>query len=1500
MNATIYNSNIRTWLHRLVEEIQLANSLNLHNDAVQAENFFCDFLNRVFGWKLTNANQESFNQDTFDLVDKRRKIYVQVTSTKSCKKKYDKLIESAGQIPKGASLILLYMSKKVKADYLKKRKIKGVNYEGYDLFKLLTSIYYTKKTAISLRPLNDLLQAELAPIVIAQGSSGSDTARSPIQALRTKDGINRVQLLTDLFVFTQKDDGLLTGGPGYGKSFIIDQLQNVYREKGLQCFVIRINELITGDDADISEQIGLGANWLKALQSVSAGKTKHLLVFDAFDTAKDAKINAAILKYIAASKRQLAGFNILASVRTYDAMKSFALRELFPQELANRNVSCRHFEVPELTSDELQSFLKKHRLTDIYDKTHESLKTFLTVPYFLDLFYQLTGKNRKISDREIKAIHSEEQLLHAYWSHKVPMNSTKELFLEKLAQILSGKEALSCRRSEIISEQNIAVYDELVSDGLLSSGIPSQHVSYSHNILLDYAISRYVLLESAREMIAFVEQKQRHPFIFRSSYVFFYSRLWVGNRDLFWEHYVAISQLSTPLFRLFHQTVLNYVLSTCFETTADLEKVFTLPEEERARAIRKILESIRFVRKTDIGSTEISLFLQCSQQIHPAFIWELGFLINVAIVTAKQQSSSGNLRILAACSSHYLAHVLQYRKQPELKFAMERNGGSWAIKNYCELFSLQENPEVLIQQVLDILKEEDFPITLLYHLAEYFVSILSLNPELAVTIYNTIYRHSETSTKETYLGGSVVMALRSNRQQDFNSLIHRLEKVFVDMLKVAPETVIKLGCELVNYTLLDQRTYYKERPELKIEFAGKECAYVTDHSFYEYKEEKEYGILSHVNNIFKFLHDELNQEHIIQVRRYLVCFAQYAKASTLWIRLLRFISKRKPHFKNQAFQLLCNGVLLGSTELTYHIGDLIKTYWTGFSKREQKLVEQKIASLTVSLSNVYDEDDLLVLKQKLLSCIPATSVNTEEADALLTKYGRSEPEPDDSSSILRPYNESKADKMHRLGLNTGNTDDVNLYDNLLTVESFYSSYHGQQTKKLLKSTYTAVYQTARKLFDTVNHENHYNKKIVSHTHYEVALFAKLLVERKIKLPVEIKAWIHTVCDYCMTEPAYMRPYEDGDISTRLGGFSPNARSIAVDILVALLYTEKTEAIMNALRTLMSDNTQHIRFKALGTLNYFWGYHRDIFWAILRERLPIEQDGLCLQILIKSVNYRDIIEAYTSEVENVIVQFRDIVFIRDIADEIVRSYANLLITLHIYHHNTIAKDIIKECTDSKKFSRQLLILSLPLINPNKKDFDDATYPDEHRQVIDMVKNILVNAFDRMSEKQLDDPAINDDLETIDFCIQQLYFTVIREKEKETDKPFIQRNRKAYFGLVKELLSLTVERSKGIHGGFMVAHTGYYFMQLVNELFDYDPAFMLELSVGIVDCAAANNFTYDSSTLGEIIKLSERIFSDHKDLLSDPVHFKGLLSILDHFSNSGWQEALELTWKLKDIF
>ena len=59
------------------------NILDLH---LHSENFYRDFLNLLFGWKLENLNKVSQNVEAIDLIDNSNKIIIQVSSTNTKQK----------------------------------------------------------------------------------------------------------------------------------------------------------------------------------------------------------------------------------------------------------------------------------------------------------------------------------------------------------------------------------------------------------------------------------------------------------------------------------------------------------------------------------------------------------------------------------------------------------------------------------------------------------------------------------------------------------------------------------------------------------------------------------------------------------------------------------------------------------------------------------------------------------------------------------------------------------------------------------------------------------------------------------------------------------------------------------------------------------------------------------------------------------------------------------------------------------------------------------------------------------------------------------------------------------------------------------------------------------------------------------------------------------------------------------------------------------------------
>lgn len=72
-----------------IEHHQSINDLSLN---IHGENYFRDVFNHVYGLNLQNANFESFNFPSIDLIDKGNKIAYQITTTKS-KEKIDKTLE---------------------------------------------------------------------------------------------------------------------------------------------------------------------------------------------------------------------------------------------------------------------------------------------------------------------------------------------------------------------------------------------------------------------------------------------------------------------------------------------------------------------------------------------------------------------------------------------------------------------------------------------------------------------------------------------------------------------------------------------------------------------------------------------------------------------------------------------------------------------------------------------------------------------------------------------------------------------------------------------------------------------------------------------------------------------------------------------------------------------------------------------------------------------------------------------------------------------------------------------------------------------------------------------------------------------------------------------------------------------------------------------------------------------------------------------------------------
>lgn len=81
MNRTTYFNYIEEKLNTLAYRIEARSKLNLLELNIHSENFFASLCNIIFDLELENLNFSSQNIDGIDLIDRKNKVVVQVSST---------------------------------------------------------------------------------------------------------------------------------------------------------------------------------------------------------------------------------------------------------------------------------------------------------------------------------------------------------------------------------------------------------------------------------------------------------------------------------------------------------------------------------------------------------------------------------------------------------------------------------------------------------------------------------------------------------------------------------------------------------------------------------------------------------------------------------------------------------------------------------------------------------------------------------------------------------------------------------------------------------------------------------------------------------------------------------------------------------------------------------------------------------------------------------------------------------------------------------------------------------------------------------------------------------------------------------------------------------------------------------------------------------------------------------------------------------------------------
>jgi hypothetical protein len=137
-------------------------------------------------------------------------------------------------------------------------------------------------------------------------------------------------------------------------------------------------------------------------------------------------------------------------------------------------------------------------------------------------------------------------------------------------------------------------------------------------------------------------------------------------------------------------------------------------------------------------------------------------------------------------------------------------------------------------------------------------------------------------------------------------------------------------------------------------------------------------------------------------------------------------------------------------------------------------------------------------------------------------------------------------------------------------------------------------------------------------------------------------------------------------------------------------------------------------------------------------------------------------------------------------------------------------------------------------------------------------------------------------------------------QRAEYPLDDARREKFFSASLPVLNKVIGFGANKDTGMLLAPTAHYFMKLLNGMLRYNPALVLWMARDVVMSSERFNFTIDSLALGEAVQLVESLLADHRAQIQDDASIKNLVELLDCFAEVGWPEALQLVWRLDEIY
>lgn len=1341
--------------------------------------------------------------------------------------------------------------------------------------------------------------------------------------------IERSHLHEHLYLFATSGNGILIGQPGSGKTYELKSLSKRLHEEKIPFFFITVDKLPVNSDRQLLDELDIEKppddplfdifSYLEE-ERLKRGRTTGILIFDSLDAARSPDSQAYYLDLIRRCISRLDNkWNVIVSVRIYDAKKSPTLLSLFPSKdltpcpitFIRDDIGCRHFWIPGLDDAEIdQAILQIPPLSAVYDHASKEFKQLVRIPFNLWLIENLMSNRSQ--DINCSGIQSETHLLKLFWERRIfegYLGESKQVVLTRITREMVDKQSLSIRKEAVFDFSADEAWSQLLSTGILESSSNNQRISYSHNILFDYVVSVLILEEDPDQFIEYLNESTTRPIFLRPSLSFFFTRLLIDQHETFWEIYWKISPTEKCHLRPFIQLLPT---TTVARGATDLAQLKPLIERLRdgkndaKNAVRDILRALISVNVALKDALWLDFLDLLSPYLDETFAWDLAVYLNAILDRAREGNDVAFLQMCGKISRELFTWVWRKREKRDKRY-FDNLGARWATYLVTKTFDTDPvASKNLLKEVLSLLKtESNFDISYIFWLTDETGQILESDPEFLKEIYVAVFGHEETSDEITALG-SPVLPLTSNRRQDYEVCIFNLTKSFSKFIERAPP----LAAETAVWCIQESKRVVpvRDQEEEYFTFRGKDARYAQDGSIYRDLK------LPYIDDTFKLA--DLLFGHIQELAKsgdtekiddILDTFRDHVRSPIFWRRLLRISTEYPDIFSERVSELCTASPVLSHRDTIYDVCQFIEVAVDYLSPQQILQIEKTILKLPDGKEEPHRERMFEKYVKLLIGKIPLRYLQTPDGRAIRIDMEEKKEIPDNIPPISH---EATVEFYTREDWLTDQGVDIKAPENQKLLEcsqKFESFVERWQNEIPPTEDIHSIYDTAHEAYSELNHSPDLDRHVCNDAWTNLARCVEAM-SRGIKDldTIEFKFCRQVLFDCAVHEEPHYNPQYDSQFTSP--AWSPAPRHSAAEGLPWLATRRKDAKIIEVIEQLTKDDVPSVRYLATQELFRIWFKCPEEFWRIMQDIAKSEQNivvqgAVCnsmrrfvkedpercvstLNVLYKNISRNEEENVYPDEFLSMITGFV-IALDNAWAKGLMFSF---LTDCKVYHAETVK--MISELTLYLK-PHNLKNPEAQLVFFRAKDWlESAIF--HIAKAIEELHADCGNSPDKDNET-----AVRDLYQALDEIISRIYFSAGVFKQGLNKEELSNEQQKEYYDSIKSILLSFLGACEQSHV-IISPHTAHHFIELMNGVLRYDPADVLDMSLRVIQISTPAGYNFDRMGMRETVKLCETILSDHKDLLSDEDSLKNLLDMLDIFVKAGWPEPLNLIWRLDEIY